>query len=85
MPDSDDDCDADTDSDADHAFPAALSGSQPKAAGFAGGYLNRPNPGCCRNRYRLGSLLNPDSGIDPDTDRHYFQLPKHSTIGRHIW
>jgi hypothetical protein len=39
MPDSDGDCDPDTDSDADNVFPAALSGSQPKAPGFAGGYL----------------------------------------------
>ena len=28
------DCDPDTDSETDNAFPAALSGSQPKATGF---------------------------------------------------
>jgi hypothetical protein len=38
MPDSD----CDPDSDPDNAFPAALSGAQVKATGFACGYLLDP-------------------------------------------
>jgi hypothetical protein len=33
------DCDTDSDADSENAFPAALSGSQAKATGFADGYL----------------------------------------------
>ena len=33
------DRDSDSDADSENAFPAALSGSQAKATGFAGGYL----------------------------------------------
>jgi hypothetical protein len=35
----DSDCDIDIDSDSENAFPAALSGSQAKATGKAGEYL----------------------------------------------
>jgi len=33
------DCDTGSDADSENAFPAALSDSQAKATGFAGGYL----------------------------------------------
>jgi hypothetical protein len=41
------DCDTDTDSDSENAFPAALSGSQNMATGFAGGYLMLPFSAVC--------------------------------------
>jgi hypothetical protein len=55
------DCDTDTDADADaeNAFPAALSGSQAKATGFAGGYLRVPS--MCDN-LEVKVFSQPDGG-----------------------